>query len=1053
MKTLRFCLFLLSSYCFVIQLDAQIANGSTPPDWTATDLDGNVWDLSDMVNDGKHVIIDFAAAWCGLCWSYHQTDVIENLDNLYGPNGSDQVRVFFIEADLSTNTECLYGQANCNVSTFGNWVEGHDYPFISIGPGNANSMYEDYAVNYYPMTYAINAYNNTIYETGAPTGVNTWNSWLFESFEMSLTSTIVDAICPGEGAIEINSINGAGDISYVWSDGLGNANFIEQLELGSYTVTATDENGYEIIETFFVDGPTTGPVEVELLSSIDVDCNGGDSGVLTVGGSGGNSGYTYTWNNGDSGSSIDGLAAGDYLVTVNDSEGCFVIETFTVYEPDILILSIQTDDSNCGNADGQVVALTTGGISPRQYDFGNGENTSGIFDGIEPGDYVMTVTDFNGCIESSPFTINATEAPVASAEAVEDIDCSNIDVMISGQGSSEGDEIGYDWTTEDGSIVEGANEIDVTVDAAGTYTLAVTDSATGCTESIDVTINADIEAPMTSIQDPETLNCNTEMTILDASGSSEGEIFIYQWSTEDGNIINGADENAALIDAPGTYNFLITNTDNGCSSEQSVTVTLDDELPTVSVEDQIIDCTNTEVELCADVEAGSMVTWATQEGEVEATCISVGMAGTYFAEVIGNNGCIATDEAIVSLSADLPQVSIAEPETLTCIVTSITLEASLEGNLSDYSILWTSPADIEINNEDLSINVDEAGQYTLAISNLMNGCTTTTSIIVDQVIINPESVFTSSLNDGTLILNSSSTGDPSSFSWNFGSTDENTVTTFDETGTYEVCLTVFNDCGEDTHCDDVYFVSQLLFENSTTNVLCFGEDQGSITVEPSGGEPGYTISWVGPNGFTSTLLSIANLIAGDYSMVLHDTYGYEKTGSYIIIEPDAIIGSSVLITHETNNTQNGSITLGVEGGTGALSYDWSNGSNTADLSGLTAGDYSVVVTDENGCSKEFGPYTIQSSIVSVQDLRFINSLQVYPVPAFENVNISVELTEAMNTQMRVLDAYGKVITNQNFNRKKIHVQLDLSNFISGVYYIEFSTKGTKSLEKFVVIRQ
>ncbi len=102
------------------------------------------------------------------------------------------------------------------------------------------------------------------------------------------------------------------------------------------------------------------------------------------------------------------------------------------------------------------------------------------------------------------------------------------------------------------------------------------------------------------------------------------------------------------------------------------------------------------------------------------------------------------------------------------------------------------------------------------------------------------------------------------------------------------------------------------------DVLCFGESQGSITVEPSGGEPGYTISWVGPNGFTSTELSIVDLAVGDYSMVLHDTYGYEKTESYILGGPEAIIESSVEITDETNNDANGSITLDVNGGTGTI---------------------------------------------------------------------------------------------------------------------------------------
>ena len=366
MKALRLSILFLFSFYFLNNLEAQLANGSTPPDWTATDLDGNVWTLSEIIAEDKHVVIDFAAAWCGLCWNYHETGIIQTIHDLYGPNGTNQVRVFFIEADLDTNTECLYGQAGCNVTTFGDWTEGHDHPFISIGPGNANSMNADYGVNYYPLTYAINANNNTIYETGAPTDIDTWASWLLGSFEMAVTATIVDAICPGEGSIDVNVANGAGNISYAWSNGSGNTNFADNLELGTYTVTVTDENGYQIIESFEVDGPTTGPLEVELASSSDVSCNGGDNGILNVNASGANGGYTYEWSNGASGAIINGLVADSYTVTATDSEGCTASNTFTVFEPDMVTLSVETEDANCGNDDGQVVATANGGIPPWQ---------------------------------------------------------------------------------------------------------------------------------------------------------------------------------------------------------------------------------------------------------------------------------------------------------------------------------------------------------------------------------------------------------------------------------------------------------------------------------------------------------------------------------------------------------------------------------------------------------------------------------------------------------------------------------------------------------------
>ncbi len=1052
MKTLRLHYLLLLSFCFAINLNAQIPNGTTAPGWTATDIDGNTWDLYDILDTDKHVVLEFSATWCGPCWNFHQTGTMETLHDTYGPDGTDQIRVFYIEADQNTNTACLYGPTGCNNSTQGDWVTGHDFAFIDLMPGNANGMANDYAINAYPTILAVSANgNNGVYEIGQETNINTWASWFFESFEMELSASVVDAVCPGDGAIQLSVMNGAGDITYEWSNGVWGADNISGLEAGTYSVTATDDNGYEIVESYEVGGTMDGPVTAELLASSDVLCFGTNTGALNVDASGGNGGYSYTWSNGATGTYIDGLTAGDYTVEVTDSEGCTGVETYTITEPEVLTLTSLPEDANCGADDGSVVAFATGGVGPFQYDYGAGPNFTGTFDNVPPGSYVMTCIDANGCLETSSFTINSTEGPMVAAAVDEELDCSTIEVTVSGEGSSEGDDIEYSWTTDDGNIVEGADALDAIVSAAGTYTLLVTDTNTGCSESMDVTVEANVEAPVNMIAAPETLTCTTTATTLDASESSEGDNFTFSWTSTDGNIVSGANTNMAEVDAAGEYTLLITNTDNGCTTSASVSVTLDDAAPSLSVEDKVIDCTTTEVELCADVEANTTVTWMTDSGEVDATCITVSMAGTFMATAKGTNGCESTAEAVVTLSADLPQVSIAQPETITCTVTSVMIDADLEGNAEDFDISWTNEAGDVINSADLSIEVSDAGMYTLTVMNPTNGCTTVSTVTVDEVIINPESSFTTNLNDGTLELTNSSTGDPSTFSWSFGSTDENPNTTFDETGTYEVCLTVTNDCGENTHCEDVYFVSQLVYETESQNSACYGEALGTISVTPSGGEPGYSISWVGPNGFTSTELEIDNLLAGEYNMVLTDNYGYEKTDSYTIEEPTEITQTLVEITDETNNDGNGSISIDVSGGTGDLSYSWSNGETTAVIDGLTAGEYSVEVTDENGCTKTFGPFNVGSS-VGLNELDFVAAMQIYPVPAVNYLNVNIELNNVETTQLRIVDAYGKIVSTDNYNSKVINTKIDVTGLAAGIYYLEFGNKTGRTLEKFVVVR-
>jgi len=1051
MKTIRLPFLLLLSFCFALHLNAQIPNGTTAPGWTATDIDGNTWDMYDMLNSGKHVVLEFSATWCSYCWDFHETGTFQTLNDLYGPNGTDQIRVFYIEVDKNTNTSCLYGPSGCNGSTQGNWVAGHDFAFIDLTNSNAPNMEFDYQVPGYPTIYAVNANNgNGVYKVGQQTNISKWSSWFFESFEMDVTGSITEAICPGEGAIQLNTLKGAGSITYQWSNGLW-GDYIDGLESGTYTVTATDDNGYEIEKSFEVDGPTGGAIMVELLASSDVACFGENSGALNIGGSGGNGGYSFLWESGFTGTYIDGLPIGDYAVTVTDQEGCSAFDIYSIIEPQLLTLTSLPEDANCEDADGSVIAVAIGGTSPWLYDFGNGPNLTGTFNDVAPGDYVMTVTDDNGCVETKSFTINSTESPMIAAEVDGGINCSTIEVTVSGTGSSEGDDIEYAWSTDDGNIIVGADAIDATVDEAGTYTLMVTNTNSGCSVSMSVTVESNVEVPVNMIADPETLTCTTTNTVLDASDSSEGDNISFSWSSDNGNITSGASTNMAEIDAAGTYKLLITNSDNGCTNEQSVIVELDDAFPSVTVEDKVIDCTTTEVEICADVDANSVVTWMTDGVEVEGTCITVSMAGTYMAIAKGTNGCESTAEATVTLSADLPQVSIQQPETITCTVPSVMIDAEVEGNAENFDIEWVDPAGTLINTADLSIEVNLGGVYTISVTNTTNGCSTTSSVTVDEVIVNPISGFTTNLNDGTLELSNSSSGDPSSYSWNFGASDENPTTTFDETGTYEVCLTVTNDCGDDTYCQDVYFVSQLLYEYDKVDVACYGEAIGSISVTPSGGEPGYSISWVGPNGFTSNELEITGLVDGEYSMVLTDNYGYEKTEMYTLTEPSQITQDLVGITDETNSDANGSISIDVSGGTGDLTYEWSNGATSAIVEGLSAGEYTVDVTDENGCKVTFGPFNVKSTAVGVIDLDIVADMQIYPVPAVNYLNVNIKLNNVETTQLRIVDAYGKLISTTNYNTKNIETKIDVTDLAAGIYYLEFGNKSGRTLEKFIVI--
>ncbi len=148
MKKILLTLFVSALAIMSFETQAQMAPGSLTPNFEAVDINGNTHNLYDYLAQDKKVILDFSATWCGPCWSYHTGGALEELWETYGPDGSDELMVFFIESDDATTQADLEGTGG---NTTGDWITGTGYPIID----NGENIARDFEVGYYPTIYTV----------------------------------------------------------------------------------------------------------------------------------------------------------------------------------------------------------------------------------------------------------------------------------------------------------------------------------------------------------------------------------------------------------------------------------------------------------------------------------------------------------------------------------------------------------------------------------------------------------------------------------------------------------------------------------------------------------------------------------------------------------------------------------------------------------------------------------------------------------------------------------------------------------------------------------
>ncbi len=618
-----------------------------------------------------------------------------------------------------------------------------------------------------------------------------------------------------------------------------------------------------------------------------------------------------------------------------------------------------------------------------------GDPTANQLNAGQAGTYQLIVTETgNGCSDTTTVEVLQDENfPTAMIELPMDLTCERLSLNLSATANSTSGNTIFDWSTLDGNIVANENTLQPEVDQPGTYTLSVEDGNNNCRAQAQIVVALDTIAPIAAAGLDTLLNCIRTQVVLDANGSSQGGNISYTWSTTDGSILNGEMSQTPTITAAGTYALEVYNAINGCRANDELLVSIDTLAPSIQIASPL---TLTCLDTVATLDAGASSTtglaeyiWTSMDGHAIANAdmpqASVMLSGIYALQLTDlANGCVSGSSIEVLDDLSIPNPDIAIPDVLTCVVTSLSLDASASTG-TNLSFAWTSTdGTISADASTATPMISTPGQYDLLVTNGSNGCTATANVEVISdtepplvTILDPPGVDCYNPQISLSAVVGSNIGTAPTYLWTTtdGSilADETTLMPMVNTeGAYILAVT-----NTDNGC--VAFDTTMVREDLEVPVIDFAAVDrldcfnGTVEVDAanSSGNSSLMFEWNSPNGniiTSSTASTITVNAPGDYGLRLTnigngctDSLGLVETQDTItpslnIIAPGILDCTTPSLTIDATSSDNGGVFV--------LSWTTTNGQIDAGENGpmptiSEPGVYTLMIQNtDNGCENE-----------------------------------------------------------------------------------------------------
>lgn len=735
--------------------------------------------------------------------------------------------------------------------------------------------------------------------------------------------------------------------------------------------------------------------------------------------------YTITWPDSTSGipnadgTQWTGIPAGEYEVLVSDAGGCQ--DSVTLYVQAMDTLAVEIVDliaPDCLNAEGAVELLASGGTPPYRYliDPANPQDT-GFFGSLNPGTYFMSVRDANDCQAFVSFELHPFDPLFIGVTPV----------AASCNGVADGAlQIQYDGNTDNWSYTLNGNPVSPDSDgliqglAAGIYTLAIT-NGNGCTqvfEDREITQPSALQTAVTVLQES---SCGVNNAAAFAAVSGGMAPYAYEWNRgidrgqdtvynlypginqlivsdaqscadtqmiminsglqinlfleptpascgeNNGSIrlniagglnpysvswVHDPDLDASQINglAPGIYEVAVTDA-AGCQSTRSVEV---EQLEPLSLSlaaraSQICDVQLGSITLSGSGGDGNYeYSWAHDPG-LKTNVAQDLPAGSYAATITDGQGCAAEFTAEVPFAGG-PSVQIVQTEVTDCIEPTGSITAEVLGGTAPYVYTWSHDQNLQAG----EATQLAAGTYTLTVGDA-NGCQFTVDTLVETA--NGPSVEVIAVEDspcdgaeGSIELLASGGTTPYSFSWSHQPLLNQPITTSLRPGSYTVTVTDFRGCTVSLSETINPTGGPSIMLDSLSNSLC-AEGTGFLQVQVQNANLPVTYDWDFEGAPNSPTLE--NLNSGIYTLMVSDDEGCTASFSQ---EISLEAGPTIALLEKDSSfcdEANGRLRVQAEGN-GPFTYTWEHDGQLLlpEATGLTAGTYSVLATDRNGCTVE-----------------------------------------------------------------------------------------------------